>query len=248
MKAFLRSPRFWVVTLAAILVTAVTFSLGQWQLRRAAQKEALQTAIATQSGKALMSATALLAVSPLEGAIHRPATLRGVWQPQHTVFLDNRPMSGKTGFVVVTPLALEGSSKVILVQRGWVQRDFTDRNRLPDVPTPTGLVEVGGRIAPPPSKLYEFKGIDSGSIRQNMDLQAFAAETGLPLVSISLLQTGASGEGLQREWAQPNLGIEKHHGYAFQWFALCALTVFLYLWFQVISPLRRKRQPTSTLP
>jgi surfeit locus 1 family protein len=248
MKAFLRSPRFWVVMLAAIVVTALTFSLGQWQLRRAAQKKALQTAISTQSAHALANAEALFEVSPLEAAIHRPATLKGVWQPGHTVFLDNRPMSGKSGFVVVTPLALEGSTKVILVQRGWVQRDFTDRNRLPDVPTPTGVVRVEGRIAPPPSKLYEFKGVDSGSIRQNMDLQAFAAETGLPLVSVSLLQTGASGEGLQRDWAPPNLGIEKHYGYAFQWFALCALTVFLYLWFQVISPLRRKRQPTSTLP
>lgn len=248
MRAFLRSPGFWVVTLAAILVTALTFSLGQWQLRRAAQKEALQTAIATQSGHALADAKALLAISSLEDGIHRPATLRGIWQPQYTVFLDNRPMSGKTGFVVVTPLALDGSAKVILVQRGWVQRNFTDRNRLPDVPTPTGLVTVQGRIAPPPSKLYEFTGVETGRIRQNMDLQAFAAETGLPLVSVSLLQTGASGEGLQRDWSQPNLGIEKHYGYAFQWFALCALTVFLYLWFQVISPLRRKRQPTSTLP
>ncbi|MES2512183.1 MAG: SURF1 family protein [Pseudomonadota bacterium] len=246
MTAVLRSPRFWVVTIAAVLVAALTFSLGQWQLRRAAQKEALQTAIASQSGHALADAVALLAVTPPEDAIHRPATLRGSWQAAHTVFLDNRPMSGKTGFIVVTPLALEGTSKVILVQRGWVQRDFTDRNRLPDVPTPAGVVTVPGRIAPPPSKLYEFKGVEAGRIRQNMDLQAFAAESGLPLMGVSLLQTGASSEGLLRDWAPPNLGIEKHYGYAFQWFALCALVVMLYLWFQILSPLRRMRRQKST--
>ncbi|MES2412408.1 MAG: SURF1 family protein [Pseudomonadota bacterium] len=245
MKAALRSPRFWTVSIAAVLVAALTFSLGQWQLRRAAQKEALQTAISSQSGHALADAQALLAVRPLEDAIHRPATLRGSWQGQYTVFLDNRPMSGKTGFVVVTPLALDGSTEVVLVQRGWVQRDFTDRNRLPDVPTPPGIVTVQGRIAPPPSKLYEFKGVEAGRIRQNIDLPAFAGETGLPLIAVSLLQTGASGEGLLRDWAAPNLGIEKHYGYAFQWFGLCALVVFLYLWFQVIQPLRRKRQPNS---
>lgn len=246
MTPVLRSPRFWIVTMAAVLVAALTFSLGQWQLRRAAQKEALQTAIATQSGHTLADAAALLAVTPLENAIHRPSTLRGTWLAQHTVFLDNRPMGGKTGFVVVTPLALEGTSKVIVVQRGWVQRDFTDRNRLPDVPTPAGVVTVQGRIAPPPSKLYEFKGVEAGRIRQNMDLAAFAAETGLPLVAVSMLQTGASSEGLQRDWAPPNLGIEKHYGYAFQWFALCALVVVLYLWFQVLSPLRRMRRQKST--
>lgn len=245
MKATLRSPRFWMVTIAAVLVAALTFSLGQWQLRRAAQKEALQAAISTQSGHALADTAALLAVTPPEEAIHRPVTLRGVWQAQHTVFLDNRPMSGKTGFVVVTPLMLEGRAQVILVQRGWVQRDFMDRNRLPDIPTPPGVVTVRGRIAPPPSKLYEFKGVEEGRIRQNIDLQAFAGETSLPLMGVSLLQTGASSEGLQRDWAPPNLGIEKHYGYAFQWFGLFALVIALYLWFQVLSPLRRMRRQKS---
>ena len=36
--------RFWVLTAAAVLVAGVTFSLGQWQLRRAAQKQNLQLA------------------------------------------------------------------------------------------------------------------------------------------------------------------------------------------------------------
>ena len=153
-----------------------------------------------------------------------------------------RSMNGQTGFFVVTPLALEGGAQVVLVQRGWVQRDFTSRTRLPDIVTPTGLVTVQGRIAPPPSKLYEFKGVESGRIRQNLDVSAFASETSLSLSSVSLIQTGAVSEGLLRDWAAPNLGVEKHHGYAFQWFALCALTTGLYVWFQLIHPLRLKNR------
>jgi surfeit locus 1 family protein len=154
------------------------------------------------------------------------------------VYLDNRPMSGKTGFVVVTPLVLDGSSQAILVQRGWVPRNFADRTRLPDVSTPSGTVTVEGRIAPPPSRLYEFTGIESGRIRQNLDVPAFRAETGLPLLEVSLLQTGAASEGLLREWAAPNLGVDKHYGYAFQWFGLCALVIILYGWFQLVLPFR----------
>ena len=149
-------------------------------------------------------------------------------------------MSGKSGFVVVTPLMLEGSAKAILVQRGWVPRNFANRAQLPEVLTPAGLVVVHGRIAPPPSKLYEFKGVESGRIRQNVEITAFAGETTLPLLGVSLLQTGVATEGLVREWAAPNLGVDKHYGYAFQWFSLCALVVFLFLWFQVVSPLRTK--------
>jgi surfeit locus 1 family protein len=101
-----------------------------------------------------------------------------------------------------------------------------------------GLVTVEGRIAPPPSKLYEFKGVDVGRIRQNLDLTTFRLETGLPLLEASLLQTGAPSEGLLREWVAPNLGVDKHYGYAFQWFSLCGLVVILYVWFQMILPFR----------
>lgn len=244
MTPALRAPRFWVVTGAALIVAAGTLSLGQWQLRRAAQKEALQAAIAEQSKLPSLDNASFNAVKNVVDATHRPAQLRGVWQSGHTVFLDNRPMSDKTGFLVVTPLALEGSSQVVLVQRGWVQRDFTNRTHLPDISTPSGTVTVQGRIAPPPSKLYEFKGIESGRIRQNLDMAAFTTETSLSLLPISLLQTGATNDGLLRDWAAPNLGVEKHYGYAFQWFALCALVLGLYVWFQLIHPLRLKNRAT----
>lgn len=238
MTRALHSPRFWILTVAALVVAGTTFSLGQWQLRRAAQKEALQAAVDSRSRLPELDVRSLLAGRNLADDIHRPATLKGSWRAEHTVYLDNRPMSGKTGFVVVTPLVLEGTSQAILVQRGWVPRNFADRTRLPDVSTPAGPVSVQGRVAPPPSRLYEFQGSESGRIRQNLDLPAFRAQTGLPLLDVSLLQTGAPGDGLLREWAAPSLGVDKHYGYAFQWFGLCGLVILLYGWFQLFLPFR----------
>ncbi|RYF40875.1 MAG: SURF1 family protein, partial [Comamonadaceae bacterium] len=95
------------------------------------------------------------------------------------------------------------------------------------------------------SKLYEFDGAAQGRIRQNLDLAAFGAETGLSLLPVSLLQTGAASEGLLRDWPASNTGVDKHYGYAFQWFALCALLVGLYAWFQVFLPRRRLAAPSS---
>jgi len=248
MTSALHSPRFWLLTAAAVLVAGTTFSLGQWQLRRAAQKEALQAAVESKGRLPALDARSLLASPNIADDIHRPAVLKGTWRPEHTIYLDNRPMAGKTGFVVLTPLVLEGTSQAIVVQRGWVPRDFADRTRLPEVATPTGSVTVEGRIAAPPSRLYEFKGIESGRIRQNLDVPAYRAQTGLPLLEVSLLQTGAASEGLLREWAAPNLGVDKHYGYAFQWFGLCALVFILYGWFQLVLPFRARtssRRPKS---
>ena len=240
MTPALHSPRFWLLTAAAVLVAGTTFSLGHWQLRRAAQKEALQAAVESKGRLPALDTRSLLANPNAADEIHRPAVLKGSWRPEHTVYLDNRPMSGKTGFVVLTPLVLEGSSQAIVVQRGWVPRNFADRTRLPEVATPTGTVTVEGRVAAPPSRLYEFQGIETGRIRQNLDLPVYRVQTGLPLLEVSLLQTGAASEGLSREWAAPNLGVDKHYGYAFQWFGLCALVLILYGWFQLVIPLRAR--------
>ena len=241
MSSRLRTRRFVVLTLAAVLMVALTFSLGQWQLRRAAQKEALQAAIDAQNRLPALDGRTLIATKNIADVMHRRAVLQGTWQGTHTVYLDNRPMNGKSGFWVVTPLALADSGQWILVQRGWVPRDFGDRTRLPAIVTPQGLVSVTGRMAPPPSKLYAFEGADQGRIRQNLDVAAFSAEIGRPLLPASLLQTGAASEGLLRDWPAPNTGVDKHHGYAFQWFGLCALVAGLYVWFQLILPRRSKR-------
>ncbi len=237
-----QSSRFWLLTAAALLVAGVTFSLGQWQLRRADQKQNLQLAIEAQSNLSILKAQDLLDPAIAKGAVHRRATLKGVWRGEFTVFLDNRQMNGRPGFLVVTPLALEGTGQIILVQRGWAPRNFSSREALPDIQTPAGPVTVRGRIAPPPSKLYEFKGADSGRIRQNIEVEAFSREISLPLMALSMVQISPANEGLLRDWAAPNTGIDKHYGYAFQWFALCALVVGLYAWFQIINPWRVKRQ------
>jgi surfeit locus 1 family protein len=119
-------------------------------------------------------------------------------------------------------------------------RDFVDRTRLTPIQTQTTEVRIQGRMAPGPAKLYAFKGADTGLIRQNLDIQAYAEEIRQPLIPVLVLQTGAASEGLQRDWAAPNNGVDKHHGYAVQWFALCALVLGLYAWFQGIVPLRRR--------
>jgi surfeit locus 1 family protein len=244
MQSRLHSIRFWLLTSAALAVAGGTFSLGQWQLGRADEKETAQAAIASSQTLPALDERALLAAltAPSAGAgsaaSYRRVLLQGVWQPAHTVYLDNRPMGGRSGFWVLTPLVLQGSTQAVLVQRGWVPRDFLDRTRLPPVTTPAGVVSIEGRMAPPPSRLYAFKGEDTGLLRQNLDMNAFRLETGLPLLDGSVLQTGPASEGLLREWAPPALGVEKHHGYAFQWFALCTLVLGLYAWFQLILPFR----------
>ncbi len=278
-----RRGRFWVIAIAAMLTIAATASLGHWQLSRAAQKEAMQAESEAQSRRPELDQQTFLSTDKGSDAMLRPVRLRGLWLGAQTVYLDNRQMHGVPGFYVLTPFALEGSNQTVMVQRGWIQRNFQNRTQLQPVQTPVGLVEVVGRIAPPPSHLMELgksavvaspdaaassaaaSSTASGTasavaspsvaaaamaapegsyaIRQNLDLEAFRVETGLPLrTDLSLQQSGSASEGLQRDWPAPALGIERHYGYAFQWFALSALVALLYVWLQLIAPWRKIRR------
>lgn len=232
-----------VVLAAALVAVAVTARLGVWQLDRAAQKTALQRAIDERAALPPLAADAL-ATSADDAAAqhHRRVVLRGHWVREHTVYLENRQMDQRPGFFVVTPLRLADGSAV-LVQRGWLPRDAQDRTRIAPVRDDAGQLELVGRIAPPPARLYEFDPAATGRIRQNLDIESFARETGLSLRPLSVLQLDTpafDGDGLRRQWPLPVVDVHKHYGYAFQWFALAALITGLYVWFQLVQPRRRR--------
>lgn len=237
----LRSGRFWVLTLATAAMVALTFSLGRWQLGRADYKEQLAQAMVARAQEPPLDHRTLVQSPNPALDIHRRVQLRGQWLAERTVYLDNRPQRGRPGFWVFTPLQLEGSSRAVLVQRGWIPRDFMDRTRLAPVQTPEGAVELSARMALAPGKLYEFEGGDQGRIRQNLDLAAYRMETGVDLIGALAIQTGPASEGLQRDWDAPDTGVDKHRGYAFQWFALCALLMGLYAWFQWLAPVLKRK-------
>jgi len=233
-----------VILVATLLGVVLTANLGAWQLRRAAQKIALQDAIESHARLPALSGSELARTpEQAEPQHYRPVQLRGRWVAERTVFLENRQMHARVGFYVVTPLRLAGQPEAVLIQRGWVPRDLIDRTLLPAVPTPPGDVDVKGFIAPPPARLYELGTGGAGLIRQNLDLDAFKVESGLRLAPLSVLQsdsTGTAGDGLLREWPRPAVDVQKHYGYAFQWFALCALMAGLYVWFQLVRPRLRR--------
>jgi len=224
---------------------AITFSLGLWQLDRASEKTALQDARTQQAAKEALDGRTLSGapegVAGRSALIHRRLVVTGRWLPNHTVYLENRQMNAKPGFFVLTPLQIEGTGEVLVVQRGWALRSFTDRAALPPVQTPEGMVQVQGNLAPWPSRLYDFGGAETGPIRQNLDLTAYRQETSLKVLEVTLLQSGEASEGLLREWPVVASGVAKHHGYAFQWFGLSGLIALLYVWFQIVQPRRQKR-------
>ena len=243
------------MALATVLALALTVSLGRWQLNRAAQKEALATAIETRQHEPALPASELQALAQAPELLHRQVQLRGRWLPQHTVYLDNRQLHGRPGFWVFTPLQLEPEGGVVLIQRGWVARNFQDRSAVAPIETPAGLVQLQGRVASWPARLWQFAaepplpaagGVQaSARIRQNLEIGSYRQQSGLALPDYTVLQLGPASDGLQRDWPAADNGVHKHYGYALQWFGLAALIIVLYVWFQIVRRYYPARRPQA---
>jgi surfeit locus 1 family protein len=232
-----------IVLLAAVAGVLATARLGLWQLDRAAQKREWDSSLHERGTLAPIRADELARNDKqMASQLHRRIELRGRWMAANTVFLDNRPMNGRAGFIMTTPLLI-GPGDAVLIQRGWIARDAADPRLLPPLPTATGDVSVTGRIAWPPSHMVELAPSASGSIRQNLELGAYGREIGVPLRPLSVLQDADPGrnDGLLHQWPSPASDVAKHNGYAFQWFALSVLIAGLYVWFQLIVTRRRPR-------
>ena len=216
-----------VPTLAAAATIALTVSLGNWQSGRAREKEALQQrldALGREAPVHLGAEAADAAALDLRRVI-----ARGEWQPERMVLHDNRTRRGQPGYHVLMPLKLEGGTLHVLVNRGWIAAD-RDRSVLPQITTPPGTVSVEGVARVPGDKVFELAGdTQQGRVWQNVTLPRFRDWSGLQLQPVVVQQTNDAGDGLVREWDRPDLGIDKHRGYALQWYAFAALAAVLLL-------------------
>lgn len=235
--------RFRLLPFIAMLVAvAVGMSLGQWQVRRAHEKESIARKI-TESETAppvRLDGNALQRVD-VDALEFRQVAVKGEFQAGWTVYLDNRPHEGKAGFYVLTPLKIAGSDRHIMVARGWVERNLVERSRLPDIATPAGAVELTGIVRQHAGRLLQLgqaAAIRPGAIVQNLDVAEMARASGLELAPFIVEQTSDTGDGLVRAWPRPSQGVDKHWGYAFQWFALAG-TAFIFF---VVTGFKRGSQ------
>jgi len=220
----------WIPLLATVIVAAIGVSLGQWQTRRGDEKEAIQAKMAARQSAPAMTLENAAGIDVAE-AEFRHVKLRGRFVPGWTTYLENRPYNGTPGFYVLMPFKIAGAEtteSVVLIERGWAPRDANDRTRVPVVPTPADEVEIEGVIRSDAGHLLA-EALRPGAIMQNLDVAAYARASQLSLAPFVVEQSGDLKDGLVRDWPAPSLGIERHRGYAVQWYALALMAVIFFV-------------------
>jgi len=242
-----RSRIVWFfVALGCALLTA---RFGVWQLSRAHAKLAHEALVAERGVMPPLAAAQLARdAATAETQFQRHIALTGEWDAAHTVFLMNRTMDERSGFYVMTPLRLPDGGAVV-VQRGWVARDDAEPMKAPAVPMPAGPVKVYGHVAPWPSHWIDIGHGAGGAVRQNIELPALAAESGLALRPETVVEDATAdnaADGLRRDWPATvgGVSVTTNYGYAVQWFAMSVAFLGLYVWLQFVRP--RQQAPARS--
>ena len=246
-----RAERFWIVTLARRAGhRRRRCALGAWQLGRAPRRstrcrrpiEAQQRAAAAVDSRRSLAAGDAAAT----GCTAR-CVLRGRWvaaahglprQPADAAASPASTWSRRCGSKAAT--------QSCWCSAAGCQRNFMrPRRSCRRSQTPAGRVEVRGRIAPPPGQAIR------SSTRPSRGAHPAESRPGRvprPKPACRCCRLSRAADRARRPKAccatgrQPASGVEKHYGYAFQWWALRALIAILYVWFQFIAPRRQARR------
>jgi surfeit locus 1 family protein len=219
-------PSLWP-TLAAGAGFALAIALGNWQLGRGNEKAAFAQRMVAANNDAIIELprTEIKA----DDVAWRRVEVRGSFEPKYAVLIDNRILHGAVGYHVVMPLRIADSDRYVLVNRGWVA-GTNSRGTLPQIATPTEAVRVTGLATVPSKRYLELSTrVAEGNVWQNLTLERYRAAVPVAIQPVVIQQENDTNDGLKREWSAPELGIDRHYGYAFQWYTLAAAILIYYL-------------------
>jgi surfeit locus 1 family protein len=220
----------FTLTLIALILAFLFIRLGFWQLERANEKQTLRSAI---EARAQLSPLALQDLPSVSEALRfRKIVVRGIFEPQHQILLDNRTYQGRAGYHVITPLRISDTDRRVLVNRGWIEMGKS-RDVLPIDKPPPGEVEVHGiiEILSCPPNILGMIGKPNPSWGKRwpyLDIDYFQTQAGYALEPFLILEDRSDPGGLVRIWPQLEIDPTIHTAYAIQWFAFATIVLIVY--------------------
>lgn len=221
-----------VPTLATLILLPILVSLGLWQLDRADTKRArVERFEAGSQVIGLDTPSSVLQIGDMEQ--FQRVRLSGHFDSSRQFLLDNMTDGGAAGYHVLTPFRVSGSGSVVLVDRGWIRKIF-GASELPHIDVDEAERFIVARVSrlPRPGLELEAASAPVGNwpvIVQFPDSSAISVLLGEEILDPLLLLSPEADDGFGREWRPDSVSVDRHMGYALQWFAMAATLAVIYL-------------------
>ena len=212
-------PRFFIPAFLIIATLVLLITLGFWQLDRADQKRAIEDQIANANAGDVELITSLDLLSDKE---YYHVLLRGSYIEDRQFIYDNQIVDQIPGYYVLTPFVLKGDSRAILINRGFIPWNGR-RDQIADIDIGAKIAEVKVQISKPVKRM-ELKASeitqDFPVLVQALDVDEMSIIASLDFANIVGLLGPESENGFVRKWDPYTGSIERHIGYAIQWFLM----------------------------
>jgi surfeit locus 1 family protein len=215
-------------TLSIFLLACLFMMLGSWQQKRAFEKSELE-----QQHRIALPLSLEKAIA--QDSRFSPVDVSGHYDANRHILLDNQIWQGRAGVYVFTPF-YSSEGLAILVNRGWLPL-APDRKTMPGIPTPTHEIVLRGMLntLPVPGRILgsadELKQEQWPQLVTYLNLSDISESLGTPLEKWVIQLSKSETDGFDgREWKPVFLSSERHKGYAFQWFALLATCVVMWVY------------------
>jgi cytochrome oxidase assembly protein ShyY1 len=214
---------------ATILLCVLGIVLGQWQSRRANEKERTKELIMVQAN---LPPVSFDVTANAKDMMFRKVSIQGEFIADWPIYLDNRSLHGVAGFYVLMPFHLKDSDVYIMVVRGWLPRNPNNRLELPKLLTPHGQIHLIGRVRASLDRVLQLgkpAELSRAVIVQNLDIDSMRKKTQLKFTDFFIEQISEEPDNLRRDWSQAGTGSEKHRAYAFQWYVLSVMAFIFFV-------------------
>ena len=220
------SARFLIPAFLIIATIAFLVSLGLWQLDRADQKRTIEAAIVNaKTGPVELIANG----RELLDKEYYDVRLQGNYLSDKQFIYDNQIVDQVSGYYVLTPFILTDQLGVILVNRGFIPWNG-QRERLADIAVDSASREIKVQVSSP-IKRMELKATDVSRqfpvLIQAVDFDVLEEVSKLKFVKVVGLLDPSSSDGYVRKWEPYTGSIEKHIGYAIQWFLMALVLAII---------------------
>ena len=211
--------RFLVPSILILATMAFLVSLGFWQLDRADQKRTIEASIQ----KANTGVVELIVnQNELLNKEYYEVRLQGSYIGDKQFIYDNQIVDQVSGYYVLTPFVLTGQSNAIMINRGFIPWNGR-RDQLDDIAVDSAFREVKIQVSRP-IKRIELKTSDISNqfpvLIQAIDFDVIEEISSTSFVDVIGLLDPSSDDGFVRKWEPYTGSIEKHIGYAIQWFLM----------------------------
>lgn len=231
-KTVLFKPK-WTLTISTAMAILMFLFLAKWQLHRAEEKEALLrlNVRRLQAPVVVLRGDEHLTEDRLR---YRSVIVTGVWDGDHQFLLDNRTWHGRVGYEVLTPLEIDKSGRMVLVNRGWVAASG-DRKRLPEISLPRKQATIRGMVDRFPEPGMYLKGMEIPTdgwpaVVQQLNAEVIGQRLGRPILDFQIKMAPEAADGYVREWQLDFIDPRRNFGYALQWASFALIVLGLWVW------------------